>query len=103
MLTQADLFTPRPATLDGDRDGMTFDPHLDGVRLNKQAQAVYDVIRDGQWRTLAQIAVAAGCPEASASARLRDLRKEKFGGRKVERKRDADKQGLWWYRLVIPT
>jgi len=38
-------------------------------------------------------------PEASVSARLRDLRKEKFGGHVVERR--AVKRGLFEYRVIV--
>ena len=41
--------------------------------------------------------VVAGGSEAGISARLRDLRKEKFGGYSIERKRSDE--GLWWYRM----
>jgi hypothetical protein len=40
-------------------------------------------------------------PEGSVSARLRDLRKDKFGGFEVERKRDSIEKGLFLYRLVV--
>lgn len=82
----------------GDRDGETFEPHRDRARLNRQALVVFSIMRDGQWRTLAQISDLTGEPEASVSARLRDLRKEKFGGRTVERQYVHD--GLWKYRVL---
>lgn len=55
---------------------------------------------DGVWRTLPEIASAIGAPEASVSARLRDLRKPKFGGFDVGRKARGDaSEGLYEYRL----
>jgi len=39
-------------------------------------------------------------PEASVSARLRDLRKAKFGGYRVERQRVREGRGLYHYRLT---
>lgn len=91
----------QPSLFDGiDHDGETFDRDADGRRLNAQTQRVFDLMRDGTWRTLAEIAKATGDPEASISARLRDLRKEKFGGHAVERRRRGEvKRGLWEYRL----
>lgn len=84
----------------GDHDGDTYDHHRDHLRLGAQAQRVLDVIGDGQWRTLSEIATATGDPEASVSARLRDLRKPKFGGLDVARRlRDEDMPGLYEYRL----
>jgi hypothetical protein len=84
-----------------DHDGDTYDPELDRARLNAQTRRVYDLMADAAWRTLAEIAAATGDPEASVSARLRDLRKAKFGGYAVERRRRGDgRSGVWEYRLV---
>jgi hypothetical protein len=79
-------------------DGSTYEPPLDADRLGAQAKAVFDLMADGRWRTLAEISEATGCPEASVSARLRDFRKDKFGGNEVERERLG--AGLHRYRLV---
>lgn len=85
----------------GWRDGITFEPKFDEDRLNAQALRVWRVIFDGRWRTLAEIAERTGDPEASISARLRDLRKERFGGHRVERRRrESPIRGLFEYRLV---
>lgn len=81
-------------------DGETFDEARDGARLNRQAQAVFDVMGDGHWRTLATLATLTNEPEASVSARLRDLRKEKFGSYVVERR--YVENGLWEYRVLPP-
>lgn len=81
--------------------GETFDAKKDGPRLAGQLKRVYDVMRDGRWRTLQTLKhEAAPATEAAVSARLRDLRKKKFGGFTVETKR-ADRSGVWVYRLVI--
>ena len=83
-------------------DGITYDPVLDKHRLGKQLQAVYGLMRDGYWRTLEEIAHAVGIPEASASARLRDLRKDRFGAYTIERQRRGDGvRGLFEYRMVV--
>lgn len=79
--------------------GSTFDPVLDGPRLTTQFERVFNVMLDGQWHTLADLAEASGGSEAGVSARLRDFRKERFGGHTVERQRGAS--GLWFYRLVV--
>lgn len=79
-------------------DGNTYAPKFDYARLKGQLRRVYDVMRDGQWRTLSEIATLAGnSTEASVSARLRDFRKEKYGSLAVERERVAG--GLYRYRL----
>lgn len=82
--------------------GETFDPELDGPRLARQLNRVKTLMLDGHWRTLRQIAYVVGGSEAGISARLRDLRKPKFGGYLVERRRSRDAAadaGLWEYRV----
>lgn len=83
----------------GDRHGITYDKKRDRKRLNKQAQKVFDLMRDGKWRTLRQIADTTNYPEASISARLRDFRKQEFGAFPVERNRVNG--GLWQYKLIV--
>lgn len=98
----SDLFDYAPPPLDF--DGETYEPPRDQVRLTGQALRVWKVMQDGKWRTLPQISVA--CfhlgrrdSEAAISARLRDFRKERFGGHVVEREHIND--GLWRYRLIV--
>lgn len=79
--------------------GETFDAILDGGRLSAQHERVLHVVRDGQWRTLADISARTGDPEPSVSARLRDLRKPQFGSLTVERRRVPDGDGLHEYRV----
>lgn len=85
--------------LELDFDGPTYDRDKDKDRLSGQFQKVFDTMRDGQWRTLDDITVITGYPNASISARLRDFRKDKFGKHTVERRRVA--QGLFEYRLIV--
>lgn len=84
--------------LNGKRGGLTFSEARDGRRLNRQAYLVWMLMRDGRWRTLAEISALTGEPKASVSARLRDLRKERFGGHIVDRRHLAN--GLWQYRVL---
>jgi hypothetical protein len=81
-------------------DGKTFDPEKDQVRLGRQLEAVRAAMRGGAWRTLAELAVMVDAPEASVSARIRDLRKPKFGGLRVESRRRAGEDGLWEYCIL---
>lgn len=78
-------------------DGRTFSPARDGERLGKQLGAVKEVMRDHDWHTLAELSHKAGGSTASVSARLRDLRKARFGGYQVERRYVSE--GLWEYRI----
>jgi len=78
-----------PAGIDGQDDV---------IRLNHQQAAVWVVMKDGEWHTLAGISERTGYPEASVSARFRDLRKQKYGGHVVERQSAGG--GLFLYRLI---
>jgi hypothetical protein len=79
--------------------GRTYDEALDGSRLTHQLGQVRLLMADEQWRTLEEISEAVQAPQASVSARLRDLRKPKFGGFAVQSRRVAD-GGLWTYRVM---
>lgn len=81
-----------------DFDGATYRHALDHERLGAQLLRVAQLMGDGGWRTLREIARTTDDPEASVSARLRDLRKRKFGGYTVERERLTG--GLYRYRVV---
>lgn len=86
-----------------DFDGTTYEPDKDRGRLTLQLARVRKLMLDGQWRTLREIAQATSTPESSASARLRDLRKPKFGAYVVERRRrGAIGVGLHEYRVSEP-
>jgi len=80
-------------------DGPTFDRALDGARLTGQLHRVLAVMRDGRWRTLREIAALVRGSEAGVSARLRDLRKARFGAHVVERRRRFG--GLFEYRVGV--
>jgi len=80
-------------------DGASFEVTKDSDRLGCQLAAVRDFMLVSGWRTLAEIEGATGYPQASISARLRDLRKEKFGAFTIERRRRH--QGTFEYRMVI--
>ena len=87
--------------------GRTYDPAKDGQRLRKQLGRVYETL---SWRrrfwTLAEIrsyhsqSWDVNDSEASISARLRDLRKPRYGSHTIERRRRAGANGLHEYRMV---
>lgn len=64
----------------------------------RQLQIVWDLMVDGEWRSLAQIAEVVGEPEASVSARLRDFRKPRCGAHNVFRRLLST--GMYEYRVV---
>ena len=80
-------------------DGNTYVHERDSLRLGDQMAAVFDLMKDGLWRSLAQISEAVNAPESSVSARLRDLRKPRFGGHSVERRYVC--KGCFIYQLVL--
>lgn len=79
-------------------DGETYDPALDRERLKRSLDRVWYAMRDGQWKSLADIRQRVGGSESGISARLRDFRKPRFGSHTVNRKRLNC--GLWMYQIV---
>lgn len=79
-------------------DGAEYNPPRDYKRLMSQINRIRDLMSDGSWRTLPEIAQATGDPPASISAQLRNLRKPKFGAWTIERRYVSG--GLFEYRLV---
>jgi hypothetical protein len=71
----------------------------DDVRLTGQLQRVFDLMKDGMWRTLGAIEMATGDPAPSISAQLRHLRKARFGGHTVNRRYIGE--GLYQYQLIV--
>jgi hypothetical protein len=60
-------------------------------------ERVRALMGDGKRRTLSEITAVVGGSEAGVSARLRDLRKPRFGSASVRRARRAGHDGLWEY------
>lgn len=79
-------------------DGPEYDEKRDNERLSSQYEAVFNLMRDGVWRTLSQIHKQTGHPEASVSAQLRHARKARFGSHTVNRRYVGN--GLYEYQLV---
>lgn len=87
-------------------DGRTYDPALDKERLSSLLAKVYWTLRNHPetWFTLSELYVRCGGSEAGLSARLRDLRKAKFGSHVIAMRRRGDpKRGIFEYRLADPT
>ena len=81
-------------------NGSDYIPKRDNERLNGQIKRIHALMIDGLPRTLSQIASVTGDPEASVSAQLRNLKKERFGGYRLEK--DYKGNGLFAYRLLPP-
>ena len=72
---------------------------MDISRLTSQRAQVFELMRDGEWRTLLEIAAQVEGLTTALSARLRDLRKPQFGEHTVQsRPRHG---GTWEYRLLV--
>lgn len=80
-------------------DGRTFVPARDGERLTGLWRRVFDVMGDGQWHSLPELARRCQGSETSVSARLRDFRKSRWGGHTVERRHIG--AGVWEYRMEV--
>lgn len=81
--------------------GPAFDKAKDGERIATQRKTIRNLMIDGKWRTLFEIAKKTKQPEASISAQLRHLRKKEFGSHTVEKRRRT--VGLWEYQVKLPT
>ncbi len=85
-----------------DFDGDDYNRQRDHIRLSTQLDRVYRVVRDGKWYTLAEIAAKTNSPEASVSAQLRNLRKDKFKqeyGNDYDIVREHVSGGLYRYQM----
>lgn len=79
-------------------NGADYQPDRDNARLGAQFLRIFNLMSDGNWRTLREISQATGDPEASASAQLRHARKKRFGGHVVEREHRGN--GLYAYKIT---
>ena len=83
-------------------NGPDYDPEFDDERLTKQLDRIFNLMKDGNWRTLSEISQITGDPPASISAQLRHLRKERFGSHTVLKRDRGDREhGLFEYRLIL--
>ncbi len=90
-------------TMELNFDGPAYDKEIDQKRLSSQHYKIFDLMKDGAWRTLPEIERATGAPAASISAQLRHLRKERFGAHTIQKIRSSKHSGLWEYRLCVST
>ncbi len=82
--------------------GPAYDPAKDQARLATQLETIRDLMLDGVWLSLAEIKAATGHGEASISAQLRHLKKERFGSYRLEKRRRGENAGMWEYRILPP-
>jgi len=103
-MTQPQLNFDSPAIAsDADFSGAEYEADRDMARLSSQLGRIWCIVKDGKWRTLEQLQQDVNFvwgrfdPLPSISAQLRNLRKPKFGGYRVERRHVGG--GLFEYRL----
>lgn len=88
-------------------DGKTYERDTDKPRLLSALNAVREIMADGKWRSLRELHMDImtrhnkHVSESGISARIRDLRKLKFGGFEVTSRRRNGKESLWEYRLDV--
>lgn len=80
-------------------NGPEYVPERDDARLTGQTERIFKLMRDGQWRTLPEIAAITTDPPASVSAQLRHLRKPRFGAHTIERR--SRRGALFEYQLIV--
>lgn len=82
-------------------DGETYNPALDKHRLSSQFRRVWNLMIDGEWRSLPEIrnALIGHDSESAISARLRDFRKPPANAT-VDRRRRENANGLFEYRVT---
>jgi hypothetical protein len=82
-------------------DGSDYVPEFDDERLKGQIKKIYDLMIDGKWRTLSEIEQLTNYGQASISAQLRHLRKDRFGSHILnKRNRGIREKGLFEYQLI---
>lgn len=85
-------------------NGPEYNPEFDLKRLSGQILRIFNLMKDGKWRTLSEIEHETGDPQSSISAQLRHLRKERFGSHEVNRQPRGNREnGLFEYQLQINT
>ena len=67
-------------------DGSDYIPQRDNDRLSKQSDKIFNLMKDGVYRTLSQISDMTKEPPSSISAQLRHFRKPRFGSHTLNKK-----------------
>jgi hypothetical protein len=81
--------------------GPAYDEAKDGKRIKKQHEVIRDfMLGNTNWFTLSELGSLLRYPEASISAQLRHLRKERFGSYLVDKRRRT--VGTWEYHIAPP-
>ena len=82
-------------------DGVTYDHVRDSHRLGTQLESIRDFMEGRGYVTLKEVEDYTGYPQASISAQIRNLRKDRFGKRTISREHISG--GLYKYKLEAKT
>ena len=74
---------------------------IDGARIHGQRAHILQIMVTGAAYTLAELEDRTGYPQSSISAQLRHLRKDRFGGYDVQKRRQHADAGTWEYFIVV--
>lgn len=99
-----DLFSqPKIDIFDNARfNGYTYVKEFDQERLTGQMKSIFELMKDGKFRTLDEIHKVTNAPHASISAQLRHLRKPRFGSNILNKQiRGIRENGLYEYQLIL--
>jgi hypothetical protein len=80
-------------------DGADYVDERDGERLTNQYDTIFNIMKDGTWRSVRQIRKLTGYPQNSIQAQLRHSRKKKFGSHELNKK--YKKKGLYLYQIIV--
>lgn len=80
-------------------DGSDIDQNRDGRRLATQYDIIFNIMKDGVWRSVRQLRKMTGFPENSIQSQMRHSRKKRNGSHTVNKKYKT--KGLFIYQLIV--
>lgn len=102
---QNDLFAPdydrfyQALDKEPEFDGAFYDSYRDKDRLTAKQKELFELMKDGLYRTVPEMTQIIGGTQTGASAAIRNFRKLKFGGYLVQIRNIG--KGLYQYRLDV--
>ncbi len=94
--------SPNYVPPEADFNGSDYSPAIDNKRLRGQLLRIFELMKDGKWRTLNEIEAGTGDPAASISAQLRHLRKKRYGSHTLNKQPRGERaHGLYEYSLIV--
>ena len=96
---QPSLFRTRELIAATTFEGSDIVAERDTERLRGQLLRIFELMKDGKWRTLESISAHTKAPHASVSAQLRHLRKARNGGHTINKRYIGS--GWFQYQLIV--